>query len=33
MAAFNILDMMNNKARAAAGTPAGTAYKEIDLSA
>ena len=26
MAAFNILDMMNNKARAAAGTTAGTEY-------
>ena len=32
MAAFNILDMMNNKARAAAGTTAGTEYKEIYLS-
>ena len=29
MAAFNILDMMNNTARAAAGTTAGTEYKEI----
>lgn len=32
MAAFNILEMMNNKSRAAAGTTAGTEYKEIYLS-
>ena len=32
MAAFSVLDMMNNKSRAAAGAPTGTEYKEIYLS-
>lgn len=32
MAAFSVLDMMNNKSRAAAGVTTGTEYKEIYLS-
>lgn len=32
MAAFSVLNMMNNKAQAAAGVTAGTEYKEIYLS-